>query len=96
MNMADKGFVLQVLAANSRKSLEDFVVGQANRANLRIYRSLRAGKSWYVVVEGFYADKDSALAAMSNLPNSQLKAGPWPKSIVAVKLEIAAFKQQAR
>lgn len=94
MKLPQRGFVLQVLAANARESLERFVSEQPNRQNLRIYRSIRSGKSWFVVVEGYYADKDSAVAAISNLPNSQLKAGPWPKSVAAVKLEIAAFKQQ--
>lgn len=95
MKLPQRGFVLQVLAANARESLERFVSEQPNRQSLRIYRSIRSGKSWFVVVEGYYADKDSAVAAISNLPNSQLKAGPWPKSVAAVKLEIAAFKQQA-
>lgn len=94
MSLPQRGFVLQVLAANARESLERFVSEQPNRQNLRIYRSIRSGKSWFVVIEGYYADKDSAVAAISNLPNSQLKAGPWPKSVAAVKLEIAAFKQQ--
>lgn len=94
MKLPQRGFILQVLAANARESLERFVSEQPNRQNLRIYRSIRSGKSWFVVVEGYYADKDSAVAAISNLPNNQLKAGPWPKSIAAVKLEITAFKQQ--
>lgn len=95
MAMAPGGYVLQVSAAKSLSALREFVEAQPNKATLRIYRSLRSGKSWFVVVEGFYADKDSALAAMSNLPSVQLKAGPWPKSMSAVKLEIAAYKQQA-
>ncbi len=94
MAMATSGYVLQVSAAKSLPALEEFVRIQSNRVSLRIYRSLRSGKSWFVVVEGFYADKDSALAAMSNLPSGQLKAGPWPKSMAAVRLEIAAYKQQ--
>lgn len=95
MAMAPTGYVLQVSAAKSLPALEEFVNGQRNRSSLRIYRSLRSGKSWFVVVEGYYADKDSALAAMSNLPSGQLKAGPWPKSMAAVRLEIAAYKQQS-
>ncbi|HEY7773131.1 MAG TPA: AAA family ATPase [Marinagarivorans sp.] len=95
MAMPPGGYVLQVSAAKSLSALQQFVEAQPNNATLRIYRSLRSGKSWFVVVEGFYADKDSALAAMSNLPSGQLKAGPWPKSMAAVKLEIAAYKQQA-
>ena len=94
MGMAENGYVLQVSAAKSLPALEEFVSSQRNRSSLRIYRSIRSGKSWFVVVEGYYADKDSALAAMSNLPSGQLKAGPWPKSMAAVRLEIAAYKQQ--
>ena len=94
MAMAKNGYVLQVSAAKSLPALEEFVSSQRNRTSLRIYRSIRSGKSWFVVVEGYYADKDSALAAMSNLPSGQLKAGPWPKSMAAVRLEIAAYKQQ--
>ncbi len=96
MSMSDRGFVIQISAATSLKSLESFVSEQRNRSTLKIYRSIRSGKNWYVVVEGFYADKDSALSGMKNLPSHQLKAGPWPKSIAAVKLEIEAYKQQAR
>ncbi|WP_054114157.1 SPOR domain-containing protein [Marinagarivorans algicola] len=90
-----QGYVLQLLGASSRQSLENFVTQQPNRKNIRIYRALRSGKSWYVAVEGFYADKDSALAAMTNLPKEQLKAGPWAKPMAAVRLEITTFKQQA-
>ncbi|MDZ7925425.1 MAG: AAA family ATPase [Marinagarivorans sp.] len=96
MSMADRGFAIQISASNSLKSLESFVAEQRNRSTLKIYRSIRSGKNWYIVVEGFYADKDSALASMKNLPTHQLKAGPWPKSISAIKLEIEAYKQQAR
>lgn len=94
MRMPKQGYILQVLAASSLQTLKSFVAEQPNRSGLRIYRSIRSGKDWYVVVEGYYADRDSALAAMSNLPSTQLKAGPWPKSMAAVRLEIEAYHQQ--
>jgi DamX protein len=94
LKMRDGGFVLQIMAANSQSALQQFVASQPNRRNLKIYRTLRAGKQWFVVVEGYYADKNAAAAAVRNLPAGQLQAGPWPKSINAVKLEITAKQQQ--
>jgi DamX protein len=95
MTLSDNGYVLQIMASTLLPALEEFVADQPNQSSLHIYRSLKSGKSWFIVVEGFYADRDSALAAMSNLPSNQLKVGPWPKSVATVKLEIAARNQQS-
>ena len=94
MLMPPRGYVLQVLASSSHATLKSFWDKQPNRHSLRIYRSIRSGKSWFVLVEGYYADKQSASAAIRNLPSVQLRSGPWPKSLNAVRLEITAFKQQ--
>ncbi len=92
--MNPNAFALQVLAAKPDTPLREYLQTQSNISRLMMYRGLRKGKKWYVVVEGNYSSKDAAIAAIGNLPPEQVRAGPWPKQVKAIQLEILASRQQ--
>ncbi len=93
LNQPSSAYVLQLVAASQRESLESYIQAQSNREMLHIYRRLRdSGGHWYIVVLGPYANKAEAERAIPGLPAAQKKAGPWPKSMQAVKREIEAFR----
>lgn len=85
-----EGFVLQLMATSTEEKLKTYAAQQPNRKNLLLYRTTRGGKTLYILVEGFYADKTSALAAIANLPEHQRKVGPWPKKLELIHKEIRA------
>ncbi|MFL0801500.1 MAG: AAA family ATPase [Agarilytica sp.] len=85
-------YTLQVIAASKKASLEAYVARQANRNSLYMYRGTREAKSWYVVVQGVYSTRESALKARASLPSEQYKAGPWPRKLSAIQEEIEEFR----
>lgn len=88
LRLPPSGFVLQLMAASTADAIRSYIALQPNGKNLRMYRSARNGKTLYIVVEGFYADKAAAQAAIVNLPVHQRRAGPWPKSLELIQREI--------
>jgi DamX protein len=83
-------FALQILAAESRAAVQKYVQAQSNRQQLRIYETRREGKPWFVVVLGDYATREMAQKAIAGLPDTQRKAGAWPKSYASIQAEIKA------
>lgn len=90
LRLPASGFVLQLMATSTADAIRSYIALQPNSKNLRMYRSSRNGKTLYIVVEGFYADKAAAQAAIVNLPEHQRRAGPWPKPVEHVQREIRA------
>jgi DamX protein len=90
LRLSASGFVLQIMATSTAEAVRAYVALQPNRKNLRTYRGNRNGKTLYIVVEGFYADKAAAQAAILNLPEQQRRAGPWPKTVEHIQQEIRA------
>lgn len=83
-------YVLQLMASAAPEVLLNFVASQPNRDHLLVYRARRNGKLLHILVEGFYADKSAATAAIANLPPAQRKSGPWPKRIEQIHQDIGA------
>lgn len=86
-SLPNTGFMLQIMALSDFESLKRFAMQQENFENLHAYKIQRNGQVLYVLIEGFYADKDSAVSAVKNLPNAQKRGGPWPKSVETIKRE---------
>src|SRR5690606_11755304 len=68
LSLPTNGYVLQLMAASAEDKLSAYVAEQPNKANLYAYKTDRGGKALYILVEGYYADKTSAQAAVVNLP----------------------------
>lgn len=81
-------YTLQLLGAHSEQSVRDYMERQPNRARLLRFQSQRQGKPWYVVVVGRYESSAEARLAVEQLPESQQKAGPWPRPLREIQEEI--------
>ena len=81
-------FTLQIVGLSSEKSALEFIANQSNRKDLLLFRSIRQGKNWYVVVTGHYPNAALARQASKSLPESQLKATPWPRDLKTIQREI--------
>lgn len=93
LTLIPSGFVLQIMATSTEDSLHSYIARQPNRSNLLVHRAYRDGKRMYLLVEGFYADKDAALAAVENLPQEQRDAQPWPKKVSVIHEEIRQVRR---
>lgn len=91
MALSDSDYVLQVLAASQRASVERFVNAQPNREVLKLLTLTRDSKPWYVVVIGSYSSNESARRGINSLPQAQVNGGPWPRKASELKREIEAF-----
>ena len=90
MDQSPESFTLQIIAASRKEALEEYISQQANRSDLFLYRGLREGKSWYVVVTGVYGSRQQAQSAIEKLPLKQKNAGPWPRKLETIQKELAA------
>lgn len=81
-------FTLQLLGVSTEKAAKDFIANQLNRNDLLMFKSFRQGKDWFVVVAGRYPSVAAAKTAVLDLPQEQVKAGPWPREILIIQREI--------
>lgn len=85
--LAPDRYVIQVLGAASESGVAQFVA--ENRGlGLRVYRSERAGKPWFVVVQPDFASLPAARAAIQKLPKKIRDSGPWPRAVAEVQQQI--------
>ncbi len=81
-------FTLQLLGVSTEKAAKEFIADQSNRDDLLLFRTIRQGKPWFVVVAGRYASASEARNAISTLPAEQVKAGPWSRGLKGIQEEI--------
>lgn len=85
-------YSLQLMALSDYQKLRDFADKQPNKKHLMIYRARRNGRTFYILLEGYYADKASAETAIANLPADLRRAKPWPKKVALIQQDIANFR----
>lgn len=88
MAMPSTGYMLQLMALRELDGVHQFVDKQTNQESLLIYQADRDNRPMYILVTGVYADRGSAVAAITNLPASLRKARPWPRSLAEIHREI--------
>ncbi|MES2824028.1 MAG: AAA family ATPase [Pseudomonadota bacterium] len=88
LSWKESEFTLQVMGLSSEKAAQNYIVEQSNKKDLLIFKSLRQGKDWFVVITGRYPSSASARQAAGLLPNSQRKAAPWPRDLKTIQKEI--------
>jgi len=86
-------YVLQVMAAGSKSSVEQFIASQPNRNQLKLFTTWRQGKPWHVVVVGDFDSSSEARQGAAKLPQAQKKAGPWPRSAASIQSTIKDFRR---
>lgn len=91
LSLPGGNYVLQVMASGSKAAVDGYLQSQKNRSSLYLYTAKRDGKPWYVVVTGNYSSPEMARAGAQSLPDEQKKAGPWPRRISDVHLQIKEF-----
>lgn len=88
LSWSDAEFTLQLVGLSSEKAVHEFIAAQPNKKDLLVFKSLRQGKDWFVVVTGRYPSSAKARQAIQLLPESQKKAAPWPREIKVIQREI--------
>ncbi|GAB1255924.1 hypothetical protein NBRC116494_04260 [Aurantivibrio plasticivorans] len=89
---ADK-YTLQVLSGTVREAVDDYIVRQPNRSQLRVYSAKRNDRVVYIVVAGVFSSLDLARQAINQLPDVQRKAGAWPRQMGSIHKDINGFKR---
>lgn len=88
LSWGESEFTLQLVGLSTEKAVRDFIAQQPNRKDLLLFKSLRQGKDWFVVVTGRYSSSAKARQAVSLLPEAQRKATPWPRDLKTIQREI--------
>lgn len=86
-------FALQISAAASKDSVEEFIRRQSNRDELAAFTTRRNGKILHIIVAGDFATAEEARSAVSRLPEKQQQSGPWPRSLRSVQAEIRQARE---
>lgn len=81
-------YTLQLVGLSNEKAAHEFIAAQPNKKDLLLFRSVRQGKDWFVVVTGHFTSPAKARQMIENLPESQKKASPWPREIKVIQKEI--------
>lgn len=83
-------YVLQLIGAESKATVDKFAKGAGKGLTLYYYRTQLRGKAWFIVVTGPYADKSAAQSALTKLPEPIRKQQPWLRSLTNVQADIRA------
>lgn len=85
-------YTIQLLGVSSERAAREYIASQSNKADLLLFKSLRQGKDWFVVVTGRFASSAAAREGIARLPVAQRDAGPWPREVKAIQTEIMAVR----
>jgi DamX protein len=83
-------YVLQLMGAESKTTVDKFANGAGSGLTLYCYRTQLRGKPWFIVVTGPYAGKNAAQMAQAKLPEAVRKQQPWPRTLANVQADIRA------
>ena len=81
-------YTIQLVGVSNQKAALDFIAAQPNKSELLLFKSKRAGKDWFVVITGRFANSAQARQAIKALPAAQRDAGPWPRDAKTIQSEI--------
>jgi len=81
-------WTLQILGAREPATLANFVKQHQLGNNTAWYTTDLKGRPWYVLVHGFYSDREAARQSIQWLPASIQQARPWAKSLASVQQSI--------
>ncbi len=81
-------YTLQLVGLSNEKAAHEFIAAQSNKKDLLLFKSLRQGKDWFVVVTGHFVSSAKARQIIEGLPESQKKASPWPREVKVIQKEI--------
>lgn len=77
-------FTVQIMGVSAASAAQSYVRQNPN-AGLRIVRTMRNGRDWYVVVKGSYRARSDAQAAIRELGDGG--AQPWVRTFDGIQRE---------
>ena len=87
LNSPENYYVLQWQAANQRGPLENLKKRYPVLQHATIAQYQRTGKHWYVLLDGPFANRGEAMAALESPPRSHMarELYPWTRSIASIQ-----------
>ena len=87
LNASHGSYVLQWLAAHSPKPLQELQNYYPVLQEAAIVQYRRNNKDWYVLLDGPFKDRNSAMTALKATPRSSMinKLYPWTRSIASIQ-----------
>lgn len=79
------GYTLQIMGLRDERSVQAFMQRNAGVKGLRYHTTRLNGQPWYVIVQGEYASRQAAQAAVKSLPAPLQASNPFPKSLSALQ-----------
>lgn len=80
-------YTLQLSSSSNYNNLNAWAKKE-NLKNAVVYKTMRNGQPWYVLVQGIYATKGEARRAVSSLPPDVQAKNPWTKPIHQVQADL--------
>jgi len=81
-------YTLQVLGAAVEKSARDFIRAQEQPQKFYMFTTSYKGKPWFVVIYGQYKDRNAAVEASKNLPQTLRELRPWARSVQGIQADL--------
>ncbi|OQW94106.1 MAG: hypothetical protein BWK79_07615 [Beggiatoa sp. IS2] len=87
-NQNSRAYTIQVLGAHNPLTLKEFL-SQYSLNEIAIFKTLYREQEWYVLVQGIYPDRATALSALEKLPEAlRQNTQPWVRSLTSVQAYI--------
>ena len=88
-----KHFTLQLMGSSKLTAVANIARSPRLHEQASIYKILRNGQDWYVLLYGVYNSRSEAKAAITDLPAGLRKNTPWLRPYADVQQEIRAGKK---
>jgi DamX protein len=85
MSRPPKSYTLQLIAVENLDSLRRYIAKNNLAGETQTFRMMRKGKPWHALLWGEFADRPTALKAVSRLPARVQKAGVWPRTFESLQ-----------
>ena len=85
-------FTIQLLASYDSDEVQRHIKKNRIADKVRIFRTVRDGRLWYVVSYGLYDSAETARAAIAKLSKSLQRNTPWIRSLKSIHSAIAERK----
>ena len=85
-------YSVQLIASRERRVIDTFINAHKIPFRHGVFKTVREGKPWHVLVAGNFSGSIRAREAISRLPESVRANGPWVRSFLSIQQAISAKK----
>ncbi|WP_221795802.1 SPOR domain-containing protein [Oceanobacter mangrovi] len=88
--LGQDGWAVQLIGTSEQQGADVYLNRWQKSAGgrLLVYRSIRNGAPWYVVVGGAFASRDEATGWANRLPSGMKNGTPWVRELSAIRTQI--------